>query len=235
VLFFAAAGEMVWLIEDEFLATESDRWPNLTDLALAVTAEILRRSGHFLVHAGGVGRESRCLLVAGESGSGKSTLTVRQAMEGWDLYGDDMVIVGRGQAGSWRVYPFSRPIHLTAETARLLGVARPTSRELTVSHKMRCEIGELCKVRQPPTGTIEAVICLRPDWTITEPRLLSPTEALSRLGSTFLSGFNSRSAEADLDDLLEFLAATPVYEASWRTQAAAFETLVSQTSVHADP
>ena len=232
-LLYSTTGELVWLVEDALLAGESDRWPNLTDLAIAIIAEILRRGGYFLAHAGGVGHQGRSLLLTGESGAGKTTLAVRKALEGWDFYGDDLVIVGQDPDGGWRVYPFRRPIRLTPNTAQLLGVPEGLSTELTFSHKMQYDITELCRARQSPSATVAAIICLRPDSTVKEPELLSPSDALSALGTTFLSGFNQRNAAADLENLLALLATTPVYQASWATDPRAFDTFLNPTPVHA--
>ena len=46
-LLSSAAGEMVWLVEDDLLADDQGRWPDLTDLATIVTGEILRRGAFF--------------------------------------------------------------------------------------------------------------------------------------------------------------------------------------------
>jgi hypothetical protein len=216
-------GELVWLIEDGLLKNDSDRWPNLTDLAIVVTAEILRRSGNYLTHAGAVGREGHCILLAGESGSGKTTFTVRKVMEGWDFYGDDMVIVGRDGNGMWQVHPFWRPVHLTSSTLALLGGLNVPAELYTVSNKLRCDITEMADVRRPPPASIDKVFCLQAGWQPQSPTLLSKTAALAALGSTFLSGFIPQNAESDLDNLLDFLSDHPVYEASWATQGERLE------------
>ncbi|MGA2138652.1 MAG: hypothetical protein ABSH14_07295 [Verrucomicrobiia bacterium] len=234
VVLCSTTGEMVWLVDDALLAGERDRWPNLTDLATVITAEILRRGGRFLAHAGGVGHRGRCLLLTGESGSGKTTLTVRKVIEGWDFYGDDMVIVGRDPDGRWRVHPFWRPVHLTPDTLKLLGGLRVQSTNCTISNKVQCDIAELVPVIRPAPGLIEAVFCLRPGWHPEMPQLLSKADALSTLGATFLSGFNSHTAEHDLDNLLEFLTAMPVYQASWSTGSQAVDLFLGDRKAHAD-
>ncbi|HUI07528.1 MAG TPA: hypothetical protein VL486_11055 [Verrucomicrobiae bacterium] len=234
VFLCSTAGEMVWLIDDALLAQERDRWPNLTDLAIVITAEVLRRVGCFLAHAGGVGRRGRCLLLTGESGSGKTTFTVRKAMEGWDFYGDDMVIVGQDPDGRWRIHPFWRPVHLTPSTRELLGSPRMQSMGLTTSNKFQCDITELVSVIRPVPGLVEAVINLRPGWHPEMLQPLSKADALSTLGATFLSGFNPRAAEHDLENLLEFLTTTPVYQASWSSGSQAVDHLLADGRAHAD-
>ena len=233
-LLCSATGEMVWLVEDELLAGEQGRWPNLTDLAIVITSEILRRGGSFLAHAGGIGRQGRCLLLTGESGSGKTTLTVRKVTEGWDFYGDDMVIVGRDPSGLWRAHPYWRPVHLTSRTLELLGDLRVQSTEFTASNKVECDIAELASVRRPLPGLIEAVLCIQPGQHPRTPEPLSKGDALSVLGATFLSGFNPRNAELDLDNLLEFLAATPAYQVSWSTESQAIDCLLDSQNTHAE-
>lgn len=232
-ILLARTGEFVWLVEDALLAELSDRQPNLTDLAIVFTAEILRRGGFFLAHAGGIGRGEQCLLLAGDSGAGKTTLTLRNAMRGWDFYGDDMVIVGPHLGGTWRAYPFQRPIHLTQRTAELLGILPDLTGELTAKEKMQYAGRELCPFHRSTSGIVSAIICLRPDWAPKEPVLLSPTDALVTLGNTFLSGFNQNNAANDLGNLLDLLTATPVYQASWSTAPDSLEALLNHTPAYA--
>jgi hypothetical protein len=226
-LLCSGAGEMVWLVEDSLLAGDSRRWPNLLDLAMVVIAESLRRAGLFLAHAGAVGRQGHCLLLTGESGAGKSTLALRKAMEGWDFYGDDMVIVGRDQEGLWRAHAFWRPVNLTPRTLELLGNPRVQATAFTVDQKVQCDITELASVRWPVPGLIEALICLQPGWLPPTMESLSPAEALPSLGAALLSGFNLRNSEQDLENLLDLLASTPVYRGSWSTGSQALDSLLN--------
>ena len=232
-LLCSSTGEMVWLVEDELLAGGQDRWPDLIDLATIVTGEILRRSGFFLAHAGGVGRQGRCLLLTGESGAGKTTLALRKALEGWDFYGDDMVIVGRDQDGFWRVHPFWRPVHLTPQTLAILGDLSVPSTKFTADHKVQCDITELAPVRRPEPGLIHAVLCLQPGWLPLIPERLSGADAMPALGAALLSGFNLRNTETDLDNLLDLLTDTPVYQGSWSADSQAIDDFFDDLTSHA--
>jgi hypothetical protein len=226
-------GEMVWLVEDDLLAGDQERWPNLIDLAMVLTSESLRRGGFFLAHAGGVGRHGRCLLLLGESGAGKTTLALRKAIEGWDFYGDDMVIVGRDGDGLWRVHPYWRLVHLTPQTLAMLGDLSVPSPKFTADNKMQCDITELAPVRPPRPALLEAVLCLQPGWLPLVPERLSSNDAMPALGAAFLSGFNLRNADLDLENLLDLTTATPVYQGSWSTDSQAIDVLFQDLDNHA--
>jgi HprK-related kinase A len=62
-----------------------------------------------LLHASGVERDGRALLMTGHSGAGKSTLAALLAERGWRLLGDEFALV---DLASGRVHPFPRPISL---------------------------------------------------------------------------------------------------------------------------
>jgi hypothetical protein len=225
-LLCSATGEIVWLVADDILGGDPDRWPNLLDLAMVLIAESLRRGGCFLAHAGGVGRDGRCLLLVGESGAGKSTLALRKAIAGWDFYGDDMVIVGQDSDGSWRVYPFWRPVHLTPQSLMLLGNPRVRSPKFTVDNKVQCDIAELAPVQPPTSGLLQAVLCLQPARLPVVPERLDPADAMPALGAALLSGLNLQNTQHDLENLLELVTSTPVYRGSWDTDAQAIDALI---------
>jgi hypothetical protein len=230
-LLCADSGELVWLIEERLLASGNESWPNLLDLGMVVISEALRRSGYFLAHAGAVGRKGRCLLLTGESGAGKTTLVLKKVLEGWDFYGDDMVIIGRGD--EWQVHPFWRPVHLTPHTIRLLGAVEVGSAPFTHENKMQCDIRDLTQARRPAPGAIEAVLCLRASWTPHSLERIPETEAIAMLGAAFLSGFNLRKPAA-LENLLDFVASIPVYQGSWSANPKTLDTLLDGANAYAE-
>ena len=57
--------------------------------------------GHVVVHAGGLARDGRGLLVAGTGNAGKSTLVRAALADGWSVLGDNVVeVVPRADGGS---------------------------------------------------------------------------------------------------------------------------------------
>lgn len=78
--------------------------------------ESLKRRGRFSMHAAGLCRGERCLLLPGDSGSGKSTLTVALVRAGFGFLSDDTVFLARGPEGL-RVLAFPDEIDVTDQTA----------------------------------------------------------------------------------------------------------------------
>lgn len=77
--------------------------------------ELLKRRGLYSVHAAGLARQGRSLLLAGTSGAGKSTLTLALLERGLDLLGDDMTFLRMEPAGL-RVLAFPDEIDITSHT-----------------------------------------------------------------------------------------------------------------------
>ncbi|WP_156678845.1 HprK-related kinase A [Sphingomonas profundi] len=70
-----------------------------------------------LLHASGVERDGRALLMSGHSGAGKSTLSALLAERGWRLLGDEFALV---DLASGAVHPFPRPISLKNEAIAVM-------------------------------------------------------------------------------------------------------------------
>lgn len=62
-----------------------------------------------LLHASGVERDGRAVLMSGHSGAGKSTLAALLAERGWRLLGDEFALI---DLATGAVHPFPRPISL---------------------------------------------------------------------------------------------------------------------------
>ena len=83
-----------------------------------VISELVRKWTRFVhVHAGLIATESQSVLLIGRSGAGKSTTTVAMAMEGMDLFSDDVALIDRETMRPWAV---PRPIKLDLRSRRLL-------------------------------------------------------------------------------------------------------------------
>ena len=97
--------------------------------------ETMKRRGLYNLHAAGLCKGERALLLPGSSGSGKSTLTLALLRAGWGFISDDMVFLKQGDS---RVLAFPDEIDFTEKTARLL--------ELSPRHKLsrRGEISTFC-------------------------------------------------------------------------------------------
>src|SRR3712207_4309751 len=73
--------------------------------------ELLRHRGLFHLHAAGLTRDGRGILLAGNTGAGKSTLTVSLVRSGWDFLSDDAVLL-RAHAGGVEALAIPDEFHL---------------------------------------------------------------------------------------------------------------------------
>jgi hypothetical protein len=80
--------------------------------------EKLKRRGLFSIHAAGVARGGKGLLIPGSSGSGKTTLALALSRAGFGFLGDDMLFLVPG-ANGLRALAFPEPFDLTDDTVRL--------------------------------------------------------------------------------------------------------------------
>ena len=77
-------------------------------------AELLKRREYFMVHAAGLARDGRGLLITGDSGSGKTTLALALLRAGFEFLGDDTIFIDNNTQA--RAFPDE--IDITAPTAR---------------------------------------------------------------------------------------------------------------------
>jgi hypothetical protein len=126
-------------------AEPADLWAVSHPLFTLPLVELLKRRGLYGLHAGGVCRNGRALLLPGTSGSGKSTLTLALARAGFGFLGDDTLFLKEG-----RVLAFPDEFDLTDETvsffpelAPLLAGERPDGwrkRQLRVEKEYGAEV-----------------------------------------------------------------------------------------------
>jgi hypothetical protein len=76
-----------------------NRWVTVRNSMLFVTARLFLARGVFVLHGAAIRRGDDGLLVVGHSGSGKSTLAYAARRAGWQVLGDDMVVVEPTAAG----------------------------------------------------------------------------------------------------------------------------------------
>jgi hypothetical protein len=96
-------------------AIGGDLWTLSHPLATLPLVELLKRRGLYSVHAAGLCRNGRGLVLPGTSGAGKSTLTLALARAGFGLLGDDTLFLARRPEGL-RLLAFPDEIDLTLET-----------------------------------------------------------------------------------------------------------------------
>jgi hypothetical protein len=94
---------------------EADLWTLSHPLFTLPLVEMLKRRGLYGLHAGGVCRDGRALLLPGTSGAGKTTLTLALARAGLGFLGDDTLFLRRGPEGL-EVLAFPDELDLTDET-----------------------------------------------------------------------------------------------------------------------
>jgi HPr Serine kinase C-terminal domain len=79
--------------------------------------EALKRRGLYSVHAAGVDRDGRGIVLPGESGAGKSTLALALARRGLMFLSDDMVFLRRRADGEVQILAFPDEVDLTPTSA----------------------------------------------------------------------------------------------------------------------
>jgi hypothetical protein len=94
---------------------EADLWTLSHPLFTLPLVEMLKRRGLYGLHAGGVCRDGRALLLPGTSGAGKTTLTLALARAGLGFLADDTLFLRRGPGGL-EVLAFPDELDLTDET-----------------------------------------------------------------------------------------------------------------------
>jgi hypothetical protein len=94
---------------------EEDLWALSHPLFTLPLVELLKRRGLYGLHAGGLCRDGRALLLPGTSGSGKSTLTLALARAGFGFLGDDTLFLARRPEGL-KVLAFPDEFDLTDQT-----------------------------------------------------------------------------------------------------------------------
>ncbi len=80
---------------------------------------------HLLLHASGVERGGRVLLMTGESGAGKSTLAALLGERGWRLLGDEFALV---DLATGRIHPLPRAVSLKNGSIAALAAIVPAAR-----------------------------------------------------------------------------------------------------------
>jgi hypothetical protein len=111
----------VGLTQIHLLQPEAEEhWAATHLLFMLSLVEQLKRMGLFNLHAAGVARHGRSVLMPGGSGSGKSTLSLALMKAGLDYLADDMIFLKSSDA-SVRALAFPEDIDVSTDSLKLLG------------------------------------------------------------------------------------------------------------------
>ncbi len=188
-----------------------DVWYLSHPLFTVPLAELLKRRGLFGLHAAGVARGGRALLLPGTSGAGKSTLSVALAQAGLDLLGDDTLFLAQGPDGL-RLLAFPDEIDLTPETAGLLPGIAPllSARPGWHKHQLAAERLDGCALAwecRPAVLVFPRVAAGREESRLTP---IDSFAALLELAPNVLLT-EARSSQAHLDALGELAQSSRCY------------------------
>ncbi len=84
-----------------------------------VCYELFRHAGLFPMHAAGAVRNGHAVIFSGRGGSGKSTSAVALVRSGFELLGDDLILLQSNSAGV-RVLSWPQRIRVTRKTAAMV-------------------------------------------------------------------------------------------------------------------
>jgi hypothetical protein len=105
-------------------ANPRNQWRLSHPLLTLPLIEMLKRRGMYSIHAAGVSRGGRGLLLAGSSGAGKTTLAVALARAGFEFMGDDMLFLST-DTSRLRIHAFPDEVDVTEHTASFFPELQP--------------------------------------------------------------------------------------------------------------
>ena len=167
--------------------------------------ETLKRRGLYNLHAAGLCKNGRALLLPGSSGSGKSTLTLALLRAGWGFMSDDMVFL---RDEGLRVLAFPDEIDFTGETARLLSFSPQLKLSGGEKYQLTAEALGANVVREGEPAALVFPRVARTDESTLHP--MTRDEALLELLPNVLLT-EARSSQAHVDALGALVAACPAY------------------------
>lgn len=163
--------------------------PDLPELVLLGLSEGLRVAGLLPLHAAGVVRGGRVLLLLGSSGTGKTTTLVRALQAGWQPVAEDFLLL---EAESATAYGMDRGLRLWPDSLELLRESHP--RAGGEWQQGKCFVPYRSLGLRPRTGRLTTLALLRrtpgqpSGWADASPREAAVTLwratglPLSRLG-----------------------------------------------------
>ena len=193
---------------------EEDLWSLSHPLFTLPLVELLKRRGLYGLHAGGVCRQGKALLLPGTSGAGKSTLTLALARAGFGLLGDDTLFLARRPGeGPPRVLAFPDEFDLTDQTVELFPDLAPALGEPRLAGWRKRQVRVERAYGTPVVWECAPAVLVFPRVAgvrHSELTPLSPGEALLELAPNVLLT-EPRSSQAHLDALAELVAASACF------------------------
>lgn len=108
--------ERHWL--DRFYVTAVAAFVQGQLLEPIIYQKLLER-GILFMHAAGVSQDGKAFVFPAEGGTGKTTLSMALMQNGYELMGDDLLMV---DANNGMVFPYARPLHLFTYNLKTISV-----------------------------------------------------------------------------------------------------------------
>jgi hypothetical protein len=179
--------------------------------SISIVAEIIRGSGHFLIHSACLllPATEECLLIFAPSGAGKTTTSLALARNGWRLVGDDATILNMDGTET-RAWALPRALNVHRQTEQLLpwlaDATNPWDGKVEQSVPL-CGVAPLIHHATPIPRRCRATVVLgMPNSSAHLASPLSRSDALLRILADNLRIPADGMGEQDLD-LLDSLAA----------------------------
>lgn len=187
-------------------------WLVAHPLLTIALVEVLARRGLFTVHAGGVARDGRALLLAGGSGAGKSTLTVALVRAGHALLGDDLTFV-RPTGETVEILAFPDEIDLADDAAGFFPELDPVLRAAPLGARGKRALRPATLTGAPVAWRCRPAAVVLPRVSgarASDLRPVDPAEALLELAPNVLLT-EPRSTQRHLDALGALVESCPCY------------------------
>lgn len=192
---------------------EEDLWSLSHPLFTLPLVELLKRRGLYGLHAGGVCRDGRALLLPGTSGSGKSTLTLALARAGFGFLGDDTLFLASRPGEGVRILAFPDEFDLTEQTLAFFPELTALFGEAPRAGWRKRQVRAERAYGAPVVWEGAPAVLVFPRVAgvqTSELEPLSPGEALLELAPNVLLT-EARSSQAHLDALAELVERSDCY------------------------
>jgi hypothetical protein len=202
---------------------EEDLWSLSHPLFTLPLVELLKRRGLYGLHAGGVCRDGRALLLPGTSGSGKSTLTLALARAGFGFLGDDTLFLAARPGEGVRILAFPDEFDLTDQTVSFFPELVPLLGDAPRAGWRKRQVRVERAYGAPVVWECEPAVMVFPRVTgerMSELTPLSPGEALLELAPNVLLT-EARSSQGHLDALAELVERSACHRLATGTDLAA--------------